>query len=872
MSFFFGKGSKTKPQFTGLAAQTSVSSVPVTLLYGQNRIAPNIIWQGDFKTKKKKQKAGKGGPKITTYTYSASFQLALCWGEILDVTRVWKDQSSETSYAALGFSLFLGENPQAPWGYLTSNHPDEALGYPGIAHLSVANYDLGQSNGLAQHSFEVKGLLWGTGFNGIDADPAQMIDDFLTNPAHGVGFDTSVIDPDSFYSGPDASTTGDSAFQTYCTAMGFALSPALTSQAKAGETLDRWTMLCNTALVWTGYSLRFHPYGAEEVTGNGVTYIPDFPVRYMLNYQDFLAGVNEDPIRFNRVDPADASNSMSLIISNRENEYNDLPVPWRDQGLVDQYGRRQEDSLEAKEVCDPDMGAIIVAFIGQRKAYIRNTFEFRLSASYCRIEPMDVLGCFDPKFGQFYVLVKEVTEDDNGELAIVAEEYIESVSSQTSNVTQPVTNVPINTAADPGPVNPPLIFEPPLELSGTPQVWVAVSGGNGTVFNPNWGGCFVWLSTDDITYNEIGEVDTPARQGKLTAALPDYSSPNPDAVNTLSVSLALSGGELEDASADDAEAGATVSYVGGEFLSYQSVTLTGTNTYDLDNLWRGQYGIDPEAHSIDDAFARLDESIFKYDLPADYVGRTLYLKFQSFNGFGGGLQDLADCDTYTYTPNGSGFGTGTDGKPSVPVGLSASSGAGFVRVLWDANPVNDGVTRYTVYRAVGASQPFSSAVEIGFTSSSAPSYVDVTGSPGQAYSYFIVATNELGESDESAGINGTSSPSVPVNISLVFPFGETIGTYPIDLPITFALEIPDNFAGSNADVRTNPSSSTDFTVQVNSTTVGTITIGTSGTVTFDTTAGGLSLVAGDTLSITPPGSADATLAGVAFSISAQKVI
>lgn len=755
MSFFFGKGSKTKPQFTGLQAQTSASSVPVTLLYGKNRIAPNIIWQGDFKSTKKKQKAGKGGPKMTTYTYSASFQFALCWGPISDVTRVWKDQSSETSYAALGFSLFVGENPQAPWGYLTSNHPDEALGYPGVAHMSVANYDLGQSNGPPQHSFEVEGLLYGTGFNGIDADVALMIEDFLTNPAHGVGFDLSVIDQDSFFSGPDAATTGDSAFQTYCTAIGFALSPALISQAKAGETLDRWTMLCNTALVWTGYSLKFHPYGAEEIEGNGVKYIPNFPVRYMLDYQDFICGKNEDPIKFNRVDPADASNSMSMVIANRDNEYNDLPVPWRDQGLVDQYGRRQEDSLDAKEVCEPDMAAIMVAFIGQRKAYIRNTFSFKLSAKYCRIEPMDVLGCFDPRFGQFFVLVTEVTEDEKGEISISAVEYVESVSSQTGNVTQPVSNTPINTAVAPGNVNPPLIFEPPAELSGTPQVWVAVSGGDGTTVNPNWGGCFVWLSTDDITYNEIGTVDTPARQGKLTAALPDYNLANPDTVNTLKVSLLMSGGDLEDASPSDAEAGATVSYVDGEFISYENVTLTGTNAYDLDNLWRGQYGIATNAHASGSNFARLDESIFKYDLPPEYIGTTLYVKFQSFNSFGGGVQDLADCTAYTYTPTGAGFGTGSGGVPATVSGLSTSSGPGFVRLTWTPSPPNDGVTQYEVYRATGSGQPFGSAAVIGSALGSSGTFVDTTATPGQAYTYFLVAVNTAGSASPTAGSNAT---------------------------------------------------------------------------------------------------------------------
>ncbi|MGC2221977.1 MAG: phage tail protein [Methylocella sp.] len=38
--------------------------------------------------------------------------------------------------------------------------------------------------------------------------------------------------------------------------------------------------------------------------------------------------------------------------------------------------------------------------------------------------------------------------------------------------------------------------------------------------DPNWGGAFVWISTDGNTYGQIGTVLAPARQGSLTAALP----------------------------------------------------------------------------------------------------------------------------------------------------------------------------------------------------------------------------------------------------------------------------------------------------------------------------------------------------------------
>ena len=61
-----------------------------------------------------------------------------------------------------------------------------------------------------------------------------------------------------------------------------------------------------------------------------------------------------------------------------------------------------------------------------------------------------------------------------------------------------------NQAVGVDPVNAPLIYEPPTAASGgVAQVWVGASGGSGGVADPNWGGAFVWLSIDDLTYEQM---------------------------------------------------------------------------------------------------------------------------------------------------------------------------------------------------------------------------------------------------------------------------------------------------------------------------------------------------------------------------------
>lgn len=791
MSLLFGGGgSKPKPQFTGLAVQTSTSAIGIPIGFGKNRSSHNVIWQNDFKANKKKQKAGKGlSPSTTTYTYSGSFMMALGWGPINDVTRVWKDQSKVTNYAELGFSLFVGETPQSPWGYLESKHPSQSLGYPGIAYFAVANYDLGQGNSLPQHSFEIEWPLFDTqvGGNG-DADPALVMEAFLTNESYGVGFDFSVFDQETVFSGPDAPTTGDSSYQTYCQANGFGISPVISNQQAAKEIIERWTRVTNTAIVWNGYQLKLRPYGSEVVEGNGVRYNPDFPVRYTLSDKDFLRADDQDPIVFDRVDPADAKNGFSIVISNRQNEYNELPVSWKDQGLIDQYGYRKADQMEAKEICEPEMASKIVALIGQRIAYVRNKFMFSLGPKYSLLEPMDIVVCVDPVLGTFPVLIEEFEETEDGTFRVTAEEYNGATGSLSAVSTQTVSNNAVDTAVSPGPVNPPVILEAPRSLTQsqgtTPEIWIAVSGGNGTIANQNWGGCYVWASTDDVKYNQIGAVDVPSRMGKLTGTLANFFTDNPDTINTLRVTLDMSEGELEDATADDAAAFLTLALVGDELISYQNVDATGEFDYDITTLYRGIYGTARAAHFAGARFARLDDDIFKYAVPPQYVGKTIYLKFQSYNQFRGGVEDLSTCVAYPFTVSGSAFGTGTGGVPATPSGFGSASGAGFVRLAWNPAAANDGVTTYQVFRAIGSGQPFGSAIQIDTVPGNSRSYTDNTGTPDQPYTYFIKAVNSVGASAASSGANGTpQSISGTVDIWTVSATG-TGASQDITLPVS----------------------------------------------------------------------------------------
>ena len=264
-----------KPDYTGLQLQTSVSTLPIPIVWGQTKIAANVVWYQNFQAHAgggggkgggaKGGMFGGGGAASNSYSYSADLILALCEGPIGGIGIIWKDESIYT-LPMLGLILYNGSTPQTTWPYLSALYPGQALAYQGTAYVCAASYNLGDAAAISNHNFEIIGIFAGSGVNGTDADPALVISDFLTNPQYGAGFNPASINATTLFG-----TGGDASLQTYCKAMGFAFSPALTSQEQGSSILSRWLQLLSCAPVWSGGELKFIPYGDTAVTAGAQT-------------------------------------------------------------------------------------------------------------------------------------------------------------------------------------------------------------------------------------------------------------------------------------------------------------------------------------------------------------------------------------------------------------------------------------------------------------------------------------------------------------------------------------------------------------------------------------------------------------------------
>jgi hypothetical protein len=648
-----GSQARQAPSFSGLAIQTSAQGKAIPIVYGTTRVSPNLIWYGDFVAIPQSSNpagsgkggvggggGGKGGGGSVSYIYQTAVALALCEGPIQGIGAAWADKN-RTTPAALGLSVFTGTYPQTPWGYLTSKHPGQDLGYNGIAYAAGAAYQLGNSAQLPNHAFEVEGVFAGAAGT-PDADPSLVVEDLLTNAHYGAGF-------------PLARIGGLSDYQNYCYATGLFISPAYTDQVQAASILADIVKNTNSEFVWSSGVLTIVPYGDQELTGNGKTFTPDLLSQYTLTDDDFLenqasagSSASTDPVLLSRKRPADSLNSIKLEFLDRNNQYSPAIAEAKDQAAIDLFGLRQDASRTAHLFASAAAANVSVSLQLQREL-IRNVYAFTLGAWAIRLDPMDIVTLVDPYLfpdtpdNQQLVRIAEITENDDGTLSFTAEEFLSGAATATARGFQAGAGFSANYNDPPPATNAPILFAAPVSLAQNGlELWLAASGAD------NWGGCEVLVSSDGSTYRDVGRVAGAARQGVLTADFPSGS--DPDTTDTLAVDLAMSGGQLLSGTARDADQGNTLCYVDGELVAYETATLTGANAYDLGTyLRRGRFGTPIAAHAAGAAFARLDDGIFKLPYTADQIGQQIFVKLPAFNVYGGGLQSEASATAYPVT-------------------------------------------------------------------------------------------------------------------------------------------------------------------------------------------------------------------------------
>lgn len=670
MSFGGKKTSTTAPQLNQVQVQTSAYGVVIPVGWGTFRISPNLLWYGGFTATQHTSTTsagGKGGGGQTTtidYTYTASIIMGLHLGQVDGVSTIWRDKSvfidgGTTALAQAGLSLAAGTLGQAVWGYLTTNFPSQARGYSDLAYVYAQDYSLSSQASLANHSAEVyrRRASLPAGGTSPDANPADIVSDFLTSAIYGVP---------GWPSGAVASLTD---YSNYCFAAGLLLSPLLDSQRAARDFLTEILQASNSDAAWTGGQLKIVPYGDTQITGNGVTWTPSLSALYDLNADALLPpGQGEEPIKRQIKRPADCFNAISLEFTDRSHGYNTSVSGYVDQAMSDQFGLvKAQSPYSLHSIASQAVADAAGPLILQRACYVRRTFTLRLPWNYGLLDPMDICTLTFGNLNGQAARVTEINEQQDGDLEVTFEEMLVGVHHAPVYARSEPSGYSPNQELAPGSISTPLFYSPPGSLTGGDlELWIAVAG-----TGANWGGCEAWISLDGNNYERFGSINGGARYGVLTGTLALHA--DPDTTGTVGVDLSASNGKLLTATQAQADGFSTLCLIGGELVSYRDAALTSTSHYTLTYFRRGLYSTPVASHTAGASFLRLDQSVFRYPFTKGRVGQTVYFKFLSFNSFGKARQQLSDVSPYTFT---LGAITSTPGASDWAVTGSAFIGAG----------------------------------------------------------------------------------------------------------------------------------------------------------------------------------------------------
>lgn len=645
----------TGTKYSDLDITSSSFNVPLAIVIGTHKVSGNVIDYIDFKRVTKNTSSGKGGSVTSTsYTYYVAVATALCEGEIGGIGRLWdsgtayRKNSINSNYGFDGTTLaainalyfdsdknalesetdlavFYGSKTQNPWSYMTSKHVDHALNYPYTAYVA-AYLDLGSDNTLPSYAFEMLGKhIYGGG--NLDAEPYHIINDLLNDNIFGIGYGSDYIYDMTNY-------------RNYCLAMGIFLSLSLDgSQNSVSDELTDVMMATNSQHVMSQGKSKFIPYGTTAVTANGATYSPDMDAIFSLTDDDYLD--DKEPVKENEDDDSDIYNFQSLAFKNRASEYADDVVYYEDLVSIKQIGLKKADSVSLDCICTSTVAGVVVQAIGERTIDHRQQYTINKIPyfPYVALEPMDLIDISDSETGLDKELVRIVDKEINDSdmtITLTVEEVGVAGTGIVEYAGQESIRASANTAITGGNVNTPVIFEPPSDLTTTGlETWIGLSGGN------KWGGCNVWVSDNGDTYKQAGAFNSVSRQGILTA---DFST----ASDSLQISLDDTDLQLSSGTSEDASNLRTLCWVDNECIAYTTATLTAIGCYTLTGLVRGAYGTTISAHSSGSQFVRLDGVLFKYDFESADIGKTIYLKFTSFNIYGAAEQEIVDVVEYRH--------------------------------------------------------------------------------------------------------------------------------------------------------------------------------------------------------------------------------
>ncbi len=157
----FGPKGRQGARLVDLAVQSSTYGASIPRIYGRMRVSGTVIWATDLREERRKVSQGKGRPKATVYSYSASFAVLLSGRPASRIGRIWADGKLLRGAAGdfkveTGFRFYAGAVDQLVDPLIASAEGSAAPAYRGRSYAVFEDMALESfGNRIPMLSFEV---------------------------------------------------------------------------------------------------------------------------------------------------------------------------------------------------------------------------------------------------------------------------------------------------------------------------------------------------------------------------------------------------------------------------------------------------------------------------------------------------------------------------------------------------------------------------------------------------------------------------------------------------------------------------------------------------------------------------------------------
>ena len=145
------------PRLDSFHLQTSRDGAPMARVFGRVRLAGQVIWASHVRESSSESPVGGkgGGPTQTEYSYSLSFAIGLCEGEIAGVDRIWAN-GAPLETRGLDMRVYRGAEDEVPDPIIVATEGGAVPAFRGTAYVVFEDFPLGDyGNRLPQFNFEV---------------------------------------------------------------------------------------------------------------------------------------------------------------------------------------------------------------------------------------------------------------------------------------------------------------------------------------------------------------------------------------------------------------------------------------------------------------------------------------------------------------------------------------------------------------------------------------------------------------------------------------------------------------------------------------------------------------------------------------------